>query len=787
MHRLMSSAQGGVIFRMLQREAIYFPNAALLAQHRRFQFSSSSSTATYRLYSTGDRAPSKLINRAFLSTTNSVLTSKSQSSEGSRDCPADSHVTGYRNRKFFFKFVLGTALLVTVIRFSDDGNRRGATFWVTTFPAFLHYKATENIYRNSYVKEAMNRTDSTMRQILPPEDQAFQALHDFYSPRIEQLCLSLRGMYLKNAQFLSLRDDIVPETYLKWCRQLQSMAPTRMDGETARKIMEQELVSGEKGIESLDDVFEWIDFDKPIGSAAIGVVYKARLKGHDGKIVAVKVQLPGTERQFRADLETMRFFCSFAYPSIITSFDELERQFLSEFDYQLEAQNLRNVYDNWKASGTNSTATGRNYDFGNRVKVPEPVEKLCTKLVLVMEFLEGKSFVRGLEELMQDMSRRAGKPVEEMERELKRRIKEGKLDSLQSLKLKLRMAERWEGVKRFWDVVGGWLSFGWTGFGLRWCVVKGTDRPEAKDGNNQDGSSKAGSTSTNLFDVASFVEVLLHFWCHQCIIDGLVQTDPHPGNYLILKDGRMGCIDFGQQKQVPYELRMHFARTIVYLHRAKRIDELNERIDGKDPKLKRILDSECIPETDDYNSLISEIFPTSHHEMTARLRKFHASDIDINNCDPELYQLLVAPIGKDRERNAAVSQPDDPAALRLRLIKSYIDEKLNDICVHRLNCRSRYGDGELRLEILRMWMMEDHPKIKLGTANLDSLVHEWESRDPGHSIDADIVTVNRAAFMIRSLCRELGLSIVLTDVWHLYALDFLERERIDLETGERIG
>jgi len=86
-----------------------------------------------------------------------------------------------------------------------------------------------------------------------------------------------------------------------------------------------------------------------------------------------------------------------------------------------------------------------------------------------------------------------------------------------------------------------------------------------------------------------------------------------------------------------------------------------------------------------------------------------------------------------------------------------------------------------------MWMMEDHPKIKLGTANLDSLVHEWESRDPGHSIDADIVTVNRAAFMIRSLCRELGLSIVLTDVWHLYALDFLERERIDLETGERIG
>lgn len=39
------------------------------------------------------------------------------------------------------------------------------------------------------------------------------------------------------------------------------------------------------------------------------------------------------------------------------------------------------------------------------------------------------------------------------------------------------------------------------------------------------------------------------------LVDGLVNTDPHPGNLLCLKDGRIAIIDFGQAKQVPAKLR----------------------------------------------------------------------------------------------------------------------------------------------------------------------------------------------------------------------------------------
>ncbi len=161
-----------------------------------------------------------------------------------------------------------------------------------------------------------------------PRDAAFKALHDFYSPRVEDLCLRLRGMYLKNAQFLSLRDDMVPPEYLRWCRKLQHMAPTVLSTEQARAIVDREV-----GLEK----FEKINFDTPAGSAAIGVVYEGwirvpivrpeQIEEEEPEPpteetdrtptrlqrVAIKVQIPGGEAQFRSDLLNMKAFCMLAY------------------------------------------------------------------------------------------------------------------------------------------------------------------------------------------------------------------------------------------------------------------------------------------------------------------------------------------------------------------------------------------------------------------------------------------------------------------------------------------
>lgn len=50
---------------------------------------------------------------------------------------------------------------------------------------------------------------------------------------------------------------------------------------------------------------------------------------------------------------------------------------------------------------------------------------------------------------------------------------------------------------------------------------------------------------------------------HQILVDGLFQADPHPGNLLLLDDGRVGLLDFGLTKELPQAMRIAFARLVV--------------------------------------------------------------------------------------------------------------------------------------------------------------------------------------------------------------------------------
>ncbi len=90
------------------------------------------------------------------------------------------------------------------------------------------------------------------------------------------------------------------------------------------------------------------------------------------------------------------------------------------------------------------------------------------------------------------------------------------------------------------------------------------------------------------------------------MLDGLVQTDPHPGNYLVLDSGtnrkkstrnhdnpskdndedsssdaggaaQMGCIDFGQLKRLPLEKRVDLAKAIILMERSGRAQRRNQR------------------------------------------------------------------------------------------------------------------------------------------------------------------------------------------------------------------
>ena len=46
-------------------------------------------------------------------------------------------------------------------------------------------------------------------------------------------------------------------------------------------------------------------------------------------------------------------------------------------------------------------------------------------------------------------------------------------------------------------------------------------------------------------------------------VQGKFNGDPHPGNILLLSDGRLGLIDYGQVKNISMQDRIKYAKLII--------------------------------------------------------------------------------------------------------------------------------------------------------------------------------------------------------------------------------
>ena len=65
------------------------------------------------------------------------------------------------------------------------------------------------------------------------------------------------------------------------------------------------------------------------------------------------------------------------------------------------------------------------------------------------------------------------------------------------------------------------------------------------------------------FNPARVMSTLCKVHGHELLKDGLFNGDPHAGNFLLLKDGRIGCIDYGQVKKLTDDERHWLCK--VYL------------------------------------------------------------------------------------------------------------------------------------------------------------------------------------------------------------------------------
>ncbi len=64
-------------------------------------------------------------------------------------------------------------------------------------------------------------------------------------------------------------------------------------------------------------------------------------------------------------------------------------------------------------------------------------------------------------------------------------------------------------------------------------------------------------------DPALLAQTIANAYGHQIMVDGLFQADPHPGNILVLPDGKVALLDFGLTKELPDFARLGFARLII--------------------------------------------------------------------------------------------------------------------------------------------------------------------------------------------------------------------------------
>jgi ubiquinone biosynthesis protein len=193
--------------------------------------------------------------------------------------------------------------------------------------------------------------------------------------RIRLALTELGTTFIKLGQMLSTRADLVGAGLAQELSQLRSHTPP----DSLAQVKSTILTELGKPVEDIFADFE----EKPLASASIGQVHRARLSG--GKLVVVKVQRTGIEHKILGDLDIMGVMADLAQKHIsalrayqpVATLREFRRTLLNELDFFSEKRNLEEFAENFTKE--------------KHIHFPEVYSELCSRRVLTMEFLAGIS------------------------------------------------------------------------------------------------------------------------------------------------------------------------------------------------------------------------------------------------------------------------------------------------------------------------------------------------------------------------------------------------------------
>ncbi len=236
---------------------------------------------------------------------------------------------------------------------------------------------------------------------LKSEDLSKEEWWQHFGEQLRKSFEELGPSFIKLGQLLATREDLLEPSVIKELKLLQNQVKG-IPFEVAKKVIEDNL--GKK----ISDVFSSIEED-PIGTASIGVVYKAEL--HNGQKVVVKVRRPNISKLILTDFEILiyivnkmeRVSSDLRFLGLSKMISDFFKSTQVELNFLIEAQNCERLRKNLER-----------IDTDRYLIVPKVYREYSTQEMLVLEFLDGRPFNQfsSLEDIGSDMVEKLEKSIQ---------------------------------------------------------------------------------------------------------------------------------------------------------------------------------------------------------------------------------------------------------------------------------------------------------------------------------------------------------------------------------------